>query len=120
MKQFYKELWQNLYNRYPQKRENMNYETENAFVNECFDLYEKEGFSRVFWDCFKSNPKYNGKPFKVVDRVPVYDGKNDGADIECLPMWRIEFEDGEQMAAYPEEIIPSEQFSNGYQQELLI
>lgn len=30
--------------------------------------------------------------------------KENGADLECLPMWHIQFENGDKMAAYPEEI----------------
>lgn len=32
----------------------------------------------------------------------------DGADLECLPMWNIQFENGDTMAAYPEEICLAE------------
>lgn len=31
----------------------------------------------------------------------------------CLPMWNIEFQDGSIIAAYPDEIIPSEMEANG-------
>lgn len=30
------------------------------------------------------------------------------SDLESLPAWMIQFDDGETMVAYPEEIIPSE------------
>jgi hypothetical protein len=34
-------------------------------------------------------------------------------DLEVLPVWKIQFEDGQIHEAYPEEIIPSEMKNNG-------
>lgn len=94
-------------------REEMSREQEISFVNECFDKYEKEGFSKVFISPFDLGGKVNrqGTPFKVLCRVrPLTETDNgdETADLETLPLWKIQFEDGETMGAYPEEIIPSE------------
>jgi hypothetical protein len=93
-------------------REDMNREQEIKFVNEYFENYEKEGFSKVFISPYDLGGKVNrqGTPFKVLGRIrPLTqtDKGPDTADLETLPLWNIQFEDGETMGAYPEEIIPS-------------
>lgn len=94
-------------------REEMSTEEEIAFVNSCFENYEKEGFSKVFLSPYTINSTTNrqGQPFKVLGKLqPSINGNSgeDTADLETLPMWKIQFEDGEVIHAYPEEIIPSE------------
>lgn len=95
-------------------REDMSREQEIEFVNKCYDKYEKEGFSKVFISPYdlKGNKNRNGTPFKVIGRIrPMSetDKGEDTADLETLPLWKIQFiSDGETMAAYPEEVIPSE------------
>lgn len=50
----------------------------------------------------------------MIGRVPVYDELHpNGGDLECLPMWIIQFEDGFELEAYPEEIVPREMIDNG-------
>ena len=96
-------------------RETMTWEEEHAFVDYCFNLYEAEGFAKVFCSPYEADEARNGMPYKVLGRVKVYEGgdfTNDEADLECLPMWMIQFEDGHIMNAYPEEIIPSEIHAN--------
>ena len=93
-------------------REDMTEEEEKIFVNYWFNKYESEGFAKVFCSPYeftdKEPTKYNGKKFEVVGRVKPLDEDEHGADLECLPMWNIKFEDGYTMATYPEEIITSE------------
>ena len=38
-------------------------------------------------------------------------------DLESLPAWNIEFEDGHKMSAYPEEIYLNDMLANGYEPE---
>lgn len=52
--------------------------------------------------------KYVGMKFMVLGRVKEITEDKDGADLECLPMWNIQFENGDTMAAYPEEICLAE------------
>ena len=53
--------------------------------------------------------KHNGRNFTVVGRVkPVDEDREGGADLECLPMWYVQFSDGTKLAVYSEEVIPSE------------
>ena len=52
--------------------------------------------------------KYVGMKFTVLGRVKDIAEDKDGADLECLPMWNIQFENGDMMAAYPEEICLAE------------
>ena len=92
-------------------RDTMSWEEETAFVDYCFDYYEAEGFFKVFCSPWTDAELRNGMPYKVLGRIKAYDGDeytDDSADIEALPMWRIQFEDGYVMSAYPEEIILSE------------
>lgn len=105
--------WDEIDKKYPLSRDDMTTEQEQEFVNDCFTAYEEEGFSKIFvspYDLFEEGNKYKGKPFKVIERVKLLTEQDRGdntADLECLPMWVIQFEDGYVMGAYPEEIIPS-------------
>lgn len=88
-------------------------EEERRFVNDCFDLYESIGFSETFHSPYEEYKENNGKKFTVLRRVEErIPGKSDGADtsdLSCLPLWSIQFEDGEIAQAYPEEICIAEQ-----------
>lgn len=42
--------------------------------------------------------------FAISKELKRLDDKKNGADLECLPMWHIQFENGDKIAAYPEEI----------------
>lgn len=100
--------WENMREKYPMYRDDMTVEQEREFVKDCFGCYESEGFSKVFWSIGGDFKEYHNKPFKVLYRL---DEKS--CDLECLPMWEIQFEDGETIHAYPDEIIPSEMKANG-------
>lgn len=100
--------WEELYEKYPEDRDKMSVQREREFVNHCFDLYEKEGFSEKFWTPYEGEAEHIGKKFKVIGRCP-----EERNDLEVLPLWDIELEDGTQLTAYPEEIIPSEIKANG-------
>lgn len=110
--------WETMREKYPEAREEMSIERERAFVEDCFACYEQEGFAPKFWSQGGDFPQYIGKPFIVLGRVPEYDDQHkNGADLECLPMWRIQFEDGTGICAYSDEIIPSEMVDNGCPKE---
>jgi hypothetical protein len=100
--------WEDLKREFPMYRDEMTKEQEREFVQHCFDLYEKEGFSKVFWSIGGDFPEHIGKSFKVIGRVT-----EDIADLECLPMWSVQFEDGDEIKVYADEIIPSEMIENG-------
>ena len=94
-------------------RNDMNLKQEIEYVNDCFDKYEKEGFSKIFLSPYDLNRVGNnqGKSFKVLGRMRLAAEVDNGeytSDLESLPSWMIQFDDGETMVAYPEEIIPSE------------
>ena len=111
--------WEDMKEKYPEYRCDMSEEREKEFVSDCFDLYEKEGFNKVFWSQGGDYKQYHGKSFDVIGRVPIYDGKNDGADLECLPMWNIQFEDGLVVSAYADEIVTREMKDNGCPEEYI-
>ena len=78
---------------------------EKNFVNDCFELYEHIGFADTFGTPYTGEKKYLGMKFTVLGRVKeITEDKENGADLECLPMWYIQFENGDKIAAYPEEI----------------
>lgn len=111
--------WEDMKRKYPENRCDMTEDREKEFVNDCFDLYEKERFNKLFWSHSDDYKAYHGKSFEVFGRVPIYDGKNEGADLECLPMWNIRFEDGLVMAAFPDEIVTREMKDNGCPEEYI-
>lgn len=89
-------------------REHLSYEEEKAFVQDCFDTYEHIGFADTFRTPYESEKKYNGMKFSVLGRVKEISEDKDGNDLECLPMWSIQFENGDKIHAYPEEICLAE------------
>ena len=109
-----KECWENLYKKYGlynsnKTRNDLTEDEERNFVNDCFDLYEHIGFTDTFGTPYTDEQKYVGMKFSVLDRVKdISQDQENGADLECLPMWNIQFENGDQMAAYPEEICLAE------------
>lgn len=105
--------WNELNNRYPEARDEMNTERERQFLKDLYDVYESVGFANKFWTPFDLNDedkKYINQPFKVVGRCE----EGDEWDLESLPAWKIEFEDGHTMNAYPEEIYLNDMIANGY------
>lgn len=73
--------------------------------NNCFDAYEHIGFADTFGTPYTSEKRYEGMKFTVLGRVKeITENKENGIDLECLPMWNIRLENGDIMAAYPEEI----------------
>lgn len=107
--------WDEMRAKYPTLfRDEMTREQELEFVNDCYGCYENEGFADRFWTAGDDFKEQHGKKFSVVGRVPVLDEQHpNGADLECLPMWFIRFEDGTEIAAYPDEIVPSVMLDNG-------
>ena len=106
--------WDDMNKKYPEYRNEMTVDRERNFVEDCFTCYEKEGFAKRFWSQGGDYKEYIGKPFEVIGRVQeCNDEHKDGADLECLPMWKIRFEDGKEIAVYPDEIIKREMIDNG-------
>ena len=105
--------WKELNEKYPMDREEMTVEQEKDFVDHCFDLYENQGFAKVFWSISNDFKEYHNKAFKVINRLTEKE-----CDLCCLPMWKIKFEDGKRINAYLDEIIPSEMVNNGCKLEI--
>lgn len=99
--------WDEMSIKYPEARDEMTIEKEREFVNDCFEIMEREGFSDRFWSPYGDYKERFGQPFKVVERCT-----EKTCDIDVLPMWNIKFKDGTVIGAYPEEIIPSEMKSH--------
>ena len=69
------------------------------FKNDCFDLYESTGFIDRFDSPYDDEGEHNGMAFKVVRRANTSE-----CDLEAMPIWFIEFENGDTAYCYPEEI----------------
>lgn len=89
---------------YPDK-EDMSFDELVSFVQDSFDTYEKFGFNKKFHSPYEDKQDYVGMGFKVLNRLSYANGD---ADLECLPMWKIELENGTVIDAYPEEICIAE------------
>lgn len=80
-------------------REHLTEEEERAFVKDCFDTYEHIGFTKTFNTIYSDAKKYNGMKFSVLNRLD-----ETACDLEVLPMWKIQLENGDEIGAFPEEI----------------
>ena len=74
-------------------------EVEKEFVEDAFNMYETGGFFPTFHTQFTDRADMNGVAFQVIGRATTED-----CDLEQLPMWKIEFEDGTEHYAFPCEI----------------
>ena len=89
-------------------RDDLSKDEERSFVNDCYETYEHIGFADTFGTPYTGEKKYFGMKFVVLGRVKELTLDKDGADLECLPMWNIRLENGDTIAAYPEEICLAE------------
>ena len=89
-------------------RDDLDTNTEREFVDDCYDIYENIGFAETFGTPYTGEKKYIGMKFSVLGRVKDISEDENGADLECLPMWNIQLENGDIIAAYPEEICLAE------------
>ena len=90
-------------------RDDLSEAEERNWVNDSFGAYEHIGFADTFGTPYTGEKKYEGMKFTVLSRVKeITEDKENGADLECLPMWNIQLENGDVMAAYPEEICLAE------------
>lgn len=103
MDNFTIDSWEALYAVYPMNREDMTKQEERDFIEYCYALYEKDGFSLSFSTPYDEHEAYIGKPFRVKDRLTEKD-----AELASLPMWNIIFGDGAEISAWPEEITNKE------------
>lgn len=77
-------------------------EENQAYIQDCFDLYEKIGFSETFHASKRANQKhkrYDGLKFEVFSRI---------SGLANMPMWNIKMENGDIISAEPEEICLAE------------
>lgn len=70
-----------------------------GFKQDCFDLYEATGFLDAFDSPYDDNGEHNGMPFKVLRRA-----EEGECDLEAMPLWLVEFQNGDTAYCYPEEI----------------
>ena len=76
-------------------REHMTEEREKEYIDFAFKVYENDGFLKTI-----KGTDFDGLKFKVLRRIET----NEVDELYYLPMWQIRLENGEEIAAYPEEI----------------
>lgn len=83
--------------------DDLTYEQLLEFKNDCFSMYEETGFIKKFDspydDIGGGMHEHNGMAFKVIRRATTEE-----CDLEAMPLWFIEFENGDTAYCYPEEI----------------
>lgn len=79
----------------------IDFETELEYIEDAFNMYETSGFSATYHSIYDDSTEFNGLAFQVIGRASYSNGD---CDIEQLPMWHIEFEDGTKHMAFPDEI----------------
>lgn len=99
--------WDALKEKFPMPRESMEKDQERQFVEECFRLYESEGFAECFESPYEDYQQYCGEKFTVLHRCDEPEW-----DLCTLPAWVIEFEPGVIIEALPEEITKAERTDN--------
>ena len=87
------------------------------FISDCYAMYEETGFLEKFDSPYDDEGEHNGIPFKVLRPIPV----NNDDDIvpESLPVWEIQFSNGDIRYCYPEEICKIEHRRKTYYQPIL-
>lgn len=70
------------------------------YLEDSYSMYEETGFAPTFKSIYSTTGQYDGLRFKVLRRAT----PEDGFDLECLPAWEVEFENGERFICLPEEI----------------
>lgn len=68
-------------------------------INDKFKKYEEKTPSDCFISTIKDYRKYDGASFKIIRRLT-----EEECDIECMPMWKIQFDNGDIIDAFSEEI----------------
>lgn len=79
--------------------EKLSEERFREFKNDCFNMYETTGFLDAFDSPYDQQGEHNGMAFKVVRRATTEE-----CDLEAMPLWLVEFENGDTAYCYPEEI----------------
>ena len=79
-------------------------EAFREFKRDCFDMYEKGGFTDTFDSPYDDCGEHNGMPFRVLRRA-----SENECDLEAMPLWLVEFRNGDTAYCYPEEICKIEQ-----------
>lgn len=79
--------------------DNLSDEELQQFKQDCFEMYEQAGFLDSFDSPYDEQGEHNGMAFKVVRRATTEE-----CDLEAMPLWLVEFENGDTAYCYPEEI----------------
>lgn len=77
--------------------------TNTSFIEDFFNVSEFNGFSDIYWNPTRVS-MYNNQPYKVLRRFYGV----------AYPAWVIKFENGAELIAYPENIIPHEMMACGF------
>lgn len=83
--------------------DDMTDEELQEFKDHCFAEYEETGFIEKFDSPYDDDGEHNGMTFKVIRRATTEE-----VDVETMPVWLVEFENGDTAYCYPEEICKAE------------
>ena len=70
-----------------------------AFKEDAFSMYEETGFLSRFDSPYDEGGEHNGMEFKVLRRATAAE-----CDLEAMPLWFVQFQNGDTAYCYPEEI----------------
>ena len=90
--------------------DDLDLEQMTEFKEDCFKLYEETGFIDKFDSPYDDQDEHNGRAFKVIRRARPFNSEGSTeeergeADLEAMPLWLVEFENGDEALCYPEEI----------------
>lgn len=90
--------------------EELSDEQLQQFKQDCFEMYEHDGFLDTFNSPYDDQGEHNGMKFKVIRRATEYNNETGEGevDLESMPAWVIRFENGDEACCYPEEICKAE------------
>lgn len=76
--------------------------TEAQFAElkeDAFSMYEETGFLAKFDSPYDNEGEHDGMGFKVLRRATTAE-----CDLEAMPIWFVQFQNGDTAYCYPEEI----------------
>ena len=99
-KQFNEKWSRDAYSKLMECKENWR-EEYAKYLEDCYSMYEETGFAPTFKSPYSGEVEvFEGMKFKVLRRATT----EDGFDLETLPAWEVEFENGKKFMCLPEEI----------------
>lgn len=103
---FHDSLFETLNKRFPDLR-GLSSVDRIRYAHAYATVQEKAGFSTFYWTQDPNYIHYNGATYSVLERCIQRD-----PGTENYVLWKIRFDDGNEILAYPKEICPGEMLAN--------